>query len=374
MNEFKLKPSIIYGEDSLDYLKKIKSKKVFIVTDKVMVQLKIVNRVTDIFNSLNIPVVIFDQVEPNPTVDTVEKGLKMMIEADADTIIGFGGGSPIDACKAMLYFQLKFYETLNVNKNKPTFIAIPTTSGTGSEVTSYSVITNNSSKIALSRDEMLPDVAILNPVFTKTLPKPVIADTGIDALTHSIEAYVSNKRNSFSNSMAIEAIELLYKNLIKHYSNVEELSYRMNVQNASCLAGIAFNNSSLGINHSLAHTIGAKFHISHGRSNAIILPYVMYENMKVIPEIYAEISQKVGLPARNTEEGCAALIIFVKEINKLMGVQNSFKEFGVKEDEFLANIPTMIADIKKDICTENNPKKLTDKEFEDLLKKVYYGF
>ncbi len=374
MNEFKLKPSIIYGEDSLDYLKKIKSKKVFIVTDKVMVQLKIVNRVTDIFNSLNIPVVIFDQVEPNPTVDTVEKGLKMMIEADADTIIGFGGGSPIDACKAMLYFQLRFYETLNVNKNKPTFIAIPTTSGTGSEVTSYSVITNNSSKIALSRDEMLPDVAILNPVFTKTLPKPVIADTGIDALTHSIEAYVSNKRNSFSNSMAIEAIELLYKNLIKHYSNVEELSYRMNVQNASCLAGIAFNNSSLGINHSLAHTIGAKFHISHGRSNAIILPYVMYENMKVIPEIYAEISQKVGLPARNTEEGCAALIIFVKEINKLMGVQNSFKEFGVKEDEFLANIPAMIADIKKDICTENNPKKLTDKEFEDLLKKVYYGF
>lgn len=374
MNEFKLKPSIIYGEDSLDYLKKIKSKKVFIVTDKVMVQLKIVNRVTDIFNSLNIPVVIFDQVEPNPTVDTVEKGLKMMIEADADTIIGFGGGSPIDACKAMLYFQLKFYETLNVNKNKPTFIAIPTTSGTGSEVTSYSVITNNSSKIALSRDEMLPDVAILNPAFTKTLPKPVIADTGIDALTHAIEAYVSNKRNPFTNSMAIEAIELLYKNLLKHYSNVEELSYRMNVQHASCLAGIAFNNSSLGINHSLAHTIGGKFHISHGRSNAIILPYVIYENMKVIPEIYAEISQKVGLPSRNIEEGCAALIIFIKEINKLMGVQNSFKEFGVKEEEFLANIPAMIADIKKDICTENNPKKLADKEFEDLLKKVYYGF
>lgn len=374
MNEFKLKPSIIYGEDSLDYLKKLKSKKVFIVTDKVMVQLKIVNKVTDIFNSLNIPVVIFDQVEPNPTVETVEKGLKMMIEAEADTIIGFGGGSPIDACKAMLYFQLKFYEALNVNNSKPMFIAIPTTSGTGSEVTSYSVITNNSSKIALSRDEMLPDVAILNPAFTKTLPKPVIADTGIDALTHAIEAYVSNKRSPFTNSMAIEAIELLYKNLLKHYSNVEELSYRMNVQQASCLAGIAFNNSSLGINHSLAHTIGGKFHISHGRSNAIILPYVIYENMKVIPEIYAEISQKVGLPSRSLEEGCAALIIFVKEINKLMGVQNSFKEFGVKESEFLGYIPTMIEDIKKDICTENNPKKLTDKEYEDLLKKVYYGF
>lgn len=374
MNEFKLKPSIIYGEDSLDYLKKLKSKKVFIVTDKVMVQLKIVNRVTEIFNSLNIPVVIFDQVEPNPTVETVEKGLKMMIEADADTIIGFGGGSPIDACKAMLYFQLKFYETLNVNKDKPMFIAIPTTSGTGSEVTSYSVITNNSSKIALSRDEMLPDVAILNPAFTRTLPKPVIADTGIDALTHAIEAYVSNKRSPFTNSMAIEAIELLYKNLFKHYSNVEELSYRMNVQQASCLAGIAFNNSSLGINHSLAHTIGGKFHISHGRSNAIILPYVMYENMKVIPEIYAEISQKVGLPSKNIEEGCAALMIFVKEINKLMGIQNSFKEFGVKEEEFLEYIPTMIADIKKDICTGNNPKKLTDKEYEELLKKVYYGF
>lgn len=376
MKEFTLKPVIKYGECSLEYIKDFKKKRAFIVTDKMMVKLGLVNRIESLFSEEGSEYRTFDSVEPNPTVETVEIGLHEMVEFKPDIIIAVGGGSPIDACKAILYFYQKLKEKLknkgfSVITEKPIFLAIPTTSGTGSEVTSYSVITDGNKKIALSHMEMLPDMAILNPDFTKTVPRNVVADTGMDVLTHAIEAFVSKESNPFTDAMAIQGIELIYKYLYKHYKNVEDYEPREKVQIASCLAGIAFNNSSLGINHSIAHSVGGKFKIAHGKANAIILAYVVEENMKVIPEKYWEIARKIGLPSNNLKEGCQAFLVFIDELRKVLGIQQNLKELGIDKEEFEKYLPEIIEDIEKDICTKSSPKQLSKSEFEKLLWKIY---
>jgi len=276
MKEFRLQPKILFGEDSLDYLKTLEYKKVMIVTDEVMTQLKLTDFITNNLSS-STEVKIFNKVEPNPSMQTIENGLKDFIDFEPQCVIALGGGSPIDACKAILYFAYELYKKLKVNK-KIFFIAVPTTSGTGSEVTSYSVVTKGEHKIALADEKMLPDVALLNTVFLNGLPAKVVADTGMDVLTHSIEAYVSTNANPFSSSFAMKSIKLIFENLVAHYNDRKIQGPKENVQFASCLAGIAFDNSSLGINHSIAHTVGAKFHIAHGRANAIIMPYVIEVN------------------------------------------------------------------------------------------------
>lgn len=373
MKEFKIQPTIKYGEDSLEYISSLKGEKVFIVTDKMMVKLKIVDKITNILSKNKISYEIFDEVEPNPCVSTIIKGLKRMFLENVDIVIGLGGGSPIDACKSMLYFKMKLQDKMKLGRKKPLFIAIPTTSGTGTEVTSYSVITEGNRKLALANDDMLPDIALLNPEFTKTVPQSIVADTGMDVLTHAIEAYVSNNKNPFSDAMAIEAIGLIYEYLNDHYLNVEKMVPREKVQQASCLAGIAFNNSGLGIAHSIAHTIGGKFKISHGRANAIILPYVIEVNIKKSPERYCEIAKKIGLPAKTTDEGVLALLIFVKELRKRLKIENSLKEYGIDRGTYEAAIPEMIKDIEGDICTQGNPVKLDNHSYEILLKKIYSG-
>ncbi|MGL6064116.1 MAG: 1-propanol dehydrogenase PduQ [Fusobacteriaceae bacterium] len=373
MKEFFIKPIIKFGEASLDTIKNLKGKKVFIVTDKIMISLKLVNTITEILKKSKIDFVIFDEVEPNPTIDIVEKGLKEMIKFEPDTIIAFGGGSPIDACKAILHFDIKLKKELKITYQKPLFLAIPTTSGTGSEVTSYSVISKNHKKIVLSNPEMLPDIAILNPEYMKTLPNFIVADTGIDILTHAVEAYVSLKKNSFSDACSVEAIGILYKHLIEHYEDVKKLKPREKIQEASCLAGIAFNNSSLGINHSIAHSVGGKFGISHGRANGIILPYVMRANMEFNPTIYAEISNKLNLGGNSVEEKCLNLIKFIENLRTKLGIKNSLEEMKINEKEYLDFIPELLRDIKKDICTEFNPRKLNDEEYIKLLVSIYYG-
>ncbi len=373
MKEFCIKPIIKFGESSLDFIRGLKNNKIFIVTDKVMVQLKLIDTITNILKESGIDFLIFDEIEPNPTVNIIEKGLKKMFEFEPDTIIGFGGGSPIDACKAILYFDIKLKKELEITYKKPLFLAIPTTSGTGSEVTSYSVISQNHKKIALSNPQMLPDIAILNPEYMKTLPKFIVADTGVDVLTHAIEAYVSLNKNSFSDACSIEAISIIYKYLLEHYNDVKKLEPREKIQEASCLAGIAFNNSSLGINHSIAHSIGGKFGISHGRTNGIILPYVMKKNMEFNSEIYSEIANKINLDGNNVKGKCLNLIIFIKDLRKNLKIENSLKEFGIDENEYISFIPELMKDIKQDICTEFNPKKLNDEEYIELLLNIYYG-
>lgn len=370
MEEFSIKPIIKFGEDSLECLREEKFSKYFIVTDRSMVELKLIDHIIGKLNH-NCRIEIFSEVEPNPSVETIEKGLKRMYRFDPDCVIALGGGSPIDACKGMLYFGYKLQKELNREK-KMKFIAIPTTSGTGSEVTSYSVITKGSKKIALANNQMLPDVALLNPEFMKTLPKKIIADTGMDVLTHAIEAYVSKKRNPFTNSMAIEAIKLIYKNLLEHYGDALKLKPREKVQYASCMAGIAFNNSSLGINHSVAHTLGAKLHIPHGRANAIVMPYIIEANSGA-QNLYAKIARELGLPASNCEEGKNSLRILTELFKEQMDIPVSLQEMGISFEEYKKLIPEFLMDIKNDICTEYNPNKFSDEEYIQLLLRIYFG-
>lgn len=371
MKEFIIKPEIKYGIDSLKALSNLPFKKFFIVTDKMMVELGIIK---NIINNLpaNVEIKVFDEVLPNPTIEIVENGIQEYIKFEPECVIALGGGSPIDACKGILYFGDKIFKALN-KKIERIFIAVPTTSGTGSEVTSYSVITSKNSKIALANNEMLPNIAILNPEFMKTLPKKVIADTGMDVLTHALEAYVSNNSNNFTNALALEAIKIIAKDLLCHYENKELLEPRENIQQASCMAGIAFNNSSLGINHSIAHTIGAKFHIPHGRANAIVLPYIIEANTKAYIK-YAELAKQIGLLKENSKScGKEAFRIFVEILKKKMEIPHCLQDMGISFEEYKKLIPEMLKDIKNDICTTYNPNSLTDEEYIKLLLKIYYG-
>lgn len=243
MKAFGIKPEIKFGEDSLSFLKNLPYKKYFIVTDEMMVQLKLTDKIIDNLNS-DCKIKIFSKVLPNPTVDIVQKGIADLVTFEPECVIALGGGSPIDACKAILYFGDKIFNLLGKKKDR-IFIAVPTTSGTGSEVTSYSVITDNNSKIALANDKMLPDIAILNPEFMKTLPKKVVADTGMDVLTHALEAYVSKISNSFTDSMALEAIKIIFENLLEHYNDREVIEPREKVQYASSMRYMKFSSYTM---------------------------------------------------------------------------------------------------------------------------------
>lgn len=370
MKEFRLQPKILFGEDSLNYLSTLGYKRVFLVTDEVMVQLKLTDFVTKNLPS-STEIKIFDKVEPNPSMQTVEVGVQEFVSFDPDCVIALGGGSPIDAAKAIIHFSYKLYKSLNIKK-RSFFIAVPTTSGTGSEVTSYSVITAGDRKIALAEDNMAPDVALLNTEFLKGLPSKVVADTGMDVLTHSLEAYVSKISNPFSSSLAMKSIKLLFENLVTHYNDRNIQKPRENVQFASCLAGMAFDNSSLGINHSIAHTVGAKFHLSHGRANAIIMPYIIEVNVNADKKYY-EVSRELGLPADTIEEGKSSLLSFVRILKEKLEIEKSFQDYGINFEDYKKHIPEMLNDIKNDICTINNPNHLTDEEYVRLLLKIYFG-
>lgn len=371
MNTFGIKPEIKFGKDSLNFLKTLPYKKYLIVTDETMVQLKLTDNIVNKICSRAEGIKIFSKVLPNPTIETVREGILEYLELEPECIIALGGGSPIDACKVIMYFGNKILEMLG-QKKETLFIAVPTTSGTGSEVTSYSVITDGERKLALAYNEMLPNIAILNPEFMKTLPAKVVADTGMDVFTHAIEALVSKIANPFTDALGFAAIEILAKDLLAHYENRDTLEASENVQFASCMAGIAFNNSSLGINHSIAHTIGAKFHIAHGRANAILLPYIIEVNTNATAK-YAELARRINLPCRNIEEGRDALKIYVEILKEKLAIPKCLAELGIDFEDFKNKIPEMLQDIKKDICTEYNPNSLTDEEYVRLLFKIYFG-
>ncbi|MEW9125093.1 MAG: 1-propanol dehydrogenase PduQ, partial [Thermotaleaceae bacterium] len=282
MKKFLVRPEIYFGENSINYLKQVDAKKAFIVTDQFMVKLGIVEKVTKLLDEKNVVYEVFSEVEPDPSLQTVKKGLLQIIKMRPDMLIAVGGGSSIDAGKAIMALCIHTKENfVDPDKvHKPWFVAIPTTSGTGSEVTSYSVVTDKERnlKIPLSEDLMLPDVAILDCILTKTVPPHVTADAGLDVLTHAMEAYVSSAANDFTDIYAEKAIEQVFYYLLRTYRDGNDMEAREKMHSASCMAGIAFTNASLGINHSLAHTFGAKYHFSHGRSNALFLPYVIEYN------------------------------------------------------------------------------------------------
>lgn len=409
MQWFKVPPKIYFEAGSIKYLSKMQGiSRAFIVTDQSMVKLgyvdKIIYQLEKHANRVHIK--IFSDVEPDPSFDTIDRGVETMGEFNPDVIIALGGGSAIDAAKGMWLFyehpdvdkeglKLKF---LDIRKRtykypklglKAKFVAIPTTSGTGSEVTSFAVITdkNNNVKYPFADYELTPDVAIIDPDLVLSLPKTLTADTGMDTLTHAIEAYVSNMASDFTDGLAEKAGELIHKYLLRAYENGNDREAREKVHNASCIAGMAFTNAFLGVNHSLAHKLGGEFHIAHGRCNAILLPYVIRYNASkpskfvsfpkyeyyIADEKYANFAKKIGLDVKDTEDGVNKLIEMVKTMNEKLGIPRSFKEYGINEEEYMNKLDTLANHAFEDQCTTANPRLPLVSELKKILIDAYYG-
>ncbi|WP_019152629.1 1-propanol dehydrogenase PduQ [Robertmurraya massiliosenegalensis] len=384
MNSFFVGPKIYNGSHSVDFLKDLKKEKAFLVTDKMMVKFGMADAITNRLQG--IPCKIFSDVEPNPSLETVQNGLAMFLEEKPDVIIALGGGSPIDVAKAILLFYYQVMEKIPNAKwvDKPLFIAIPTTSGTGSEVTSYSVVTDmsNNIKIPLNDERMIPEVAILDEQLTKTVPPSVTADTGMDVLTHAIEAYVSANATELTDLYAEKAIKSVFTYLLRAYRFGNDMEARGKIHLASCMAGIAFTNASLGITHSLAHAIGAKFHLSHGRSNALLLPYIIQYNGGICDETYqtskaakkyAELARILGLPCSTRREGVMSLSTAVKVLNEKLAIPLSIHGANIEEQEYEQQLQDIVDSAQKDICTEGNPREVSESDFIHLLKWIYKG-
>jgi len=410
MQWFKVPPRIYFEKGSIQYLEHMpRIKKAFIVTDPVMVELGYVDRALyhlrkreDYVHSS-----IFKSVEPDPSVETVMKGAAAMKAFKPDVIIALGGGSAIDAAKAMWLFyehpetdfealHLKF---LDIRKRafkypslrqKAQFVAIPTTSGTGSEVTSFTVITdkeNGNIKYPLADYELTPDVAIIDPQFVATMPSSIVADTGLDVLTHAIETYVSVLASDYTDGLAMKAIELVFKYLPRSFADANDQIAREKVHNASCIAGMAFTNAFLGINHSLAHKLGGEFGIAHGRANALLLPFVIeYNSQKpekfpIFPkykefkadERYAEIANSLRLGGKDKNSEIQALINAIWDLMKTLGMPTSLKECGIDEKEFMSKIPSLAERAFDDQCTTANPRYPLVKDLEEIYRKAFYG-
>ncbi|MFC0212206.1 bifunctional acetaldehyde-CoA/alcohol dehydrogenase [Paenibacillus chartarius] len=409
MQWFKVPPKVYFERGSSQYLEKMPDiLRVMIVTDAMMVKLGCVEKLEYYLRKRQQPVYIevFSDVEPDPSVETVRRGTAMMEAFQPDCIIALGGGSPMDAAKAMWLFyeypdtsfdslKMKF---LDIRKRvykyprlgrKAKFVAVPTTSGTGSEVTSFAVITDKekgNTKYPLADYELTPDVAIVDPEFVYSLPKTAVADTGMDVLTHAIEAYVSVMANDYTDGLALQAIRLVFQHLEKSYHEADPLA-REKMHNASTIAGMAFANAFLGINHSLAHKWGGQYHTAHGRTNAILMPYVIRYNAAkpskfasfpkydhyVADQRYAEIARMLNLPARTTEEGVNSLIVAVRKLNKSLGIPESFQELGFEPKDFEARVDGLADRAFEDQCTTANPRMPLVTELADIYRNAFYG-
>jgi len=383
MARFTLPRDIYFGKSSLDVLKSIKGQRAIVVVGGgSMKRFGFLDTVENNLKEAGLEVKLIEGVEPDPSVETVMKGAAVMSEFKPDWIVSIGGGSPIDAAKAMWIFyehpEAKFEEVakpFNIPhlRNKARFIAIPSTSGTATEVTAFSVITDYAKgiKYPLADFEITPDIAILDPALAETMPKKLTAHTGMDALTHATEAYVASARSDFSDPLALKAIEMIVKNLVASYNGDKEARDKMHI--AQCLAGMAFSNALLGITHSLAHKTGAIFHIPHGCANAIYLPYVIQYNQKACAERYAEIAKHIHLPGKNTSELVESYLQLLNKLNKTMEIPSTLKEYGIAEDDFTKNLDRIANNAVEDACTGCNPRPTTASDFKKLLQAIYYG-
>lgn len=410
MQWFKVPNKIYFEEGSLRYLEKMPNiSKAFIVTDPGMVKLGYVDKVLYYLRKREkyVHSQIFSEVEPDPSFETIKKGVDMMNSFMPDVIIAIGGGSPIDAAKGMWLFyehpdadiegmKLKFMDIRKRTYKFPTLglkakmVAIPTTSGTGSEVTSFAVITDKekNKKYPLADYELTPDVAIVDPDLVMSLPKTITADTGMDVLTHALEAYVSNMASDYTDGLAEKACELVFKNLRDAYNDGSNKYAREKMHNSSTIAGMAFTNAFLGVCHSMAHKIGAKFHLPHGRINAILLPYVIRYNgvedptkfvsfpkyeYYIAKHKYAEIARRMNFPAYTDDEGLESLAREVDKLREDIGIPKSFKEAGIDEKEWLSKVDILADRAFEDQCTSANPRVPLVSEIKQILLDSYYG-
>lgn len=383
MARFTLPRDLYHGKGSLEVLKSIKGKKAFVVVGGgSMKRFGFLDKVESYLKEAGIEVEIFEGVEPDPSVETVMKGAEAMRKFQPDWIVAMGGGSPIDAAKAMWIFyeypDFTFEKAvvpfgLPELRQKAKFIAIPSTSGTATEVTAFSVITNYIEKIKypLADFNLTPDIAIVDPDLAQTMPKKLVAHTGMDALTHGIEAYTASLRSNFSDPLAAKGIKMVVENLLKSFEGGEKA--REEMHDAQCLVGMAFSNALLGIVHSMAHKTGAVFHIPHGCANAIFLPYVIKYNRKNCEDRYADIARMLKLEGNTDSELTDSLINLINEMNTNLEIPHTMKEYGVEEEDFKDNLEFISKNAVLDACTGSNPREIDDKTMEKLFTCAYYG-
>ena len=380
MYKISYKTELHVGKGALQQLSHYKNEHILVVADPFLKTSGTLDAILANFDDNN-DIVVFTDIVPDPPIETVVAGIKSAGDKPISIVLSIGGGSAIDASKAMYYFAKKqgaFSEAI--------LIAIPTTSGTGSEVTSFSVITDaeRGTKYPLVTKEILPDVAILDADLVLSLPGNITADTGMDVLTHAIEAYVSTKATDFSDALAEKAIKLVFEYLPKAYKNGQDVEAREKMHAASTLAGMAFNTASLGINHSLAHAAGAKFHVPHGRLNSILMPHVIQYNAgiefnnrnrqaidKTVASRYQDIAKLLGCSASSPVSGVRQLVEAIKKLQRKLEMPTSLRENGVKADAFAQYKVEISEAALHDGCTPTNPRVPTAEELLKVLEKAF---
>lgn len=359
-------------------MSQIKGSHAFIVSDSIMEKLGYLQTTLDILKEAGMSATVFTGVRPDPDVKVIEGGLGPFIKSGADVLVAIGGGSAIDTAKGILYFARILENAAGNEIRRPLFIAIPSTSGTGSEVTDFSVITYDGEKICIVDEYISPDIAILDSTCIQHVPSRIVVDTGMDVLVHAIEAYLSVKATDFTDALAEKAIKLIFENIETLYKDPTDSNARDRVQNASCMAGMAFTNTGLGINHSLAHALGATFHISHGRANAILLSAVIEFNSDLsgsansyASERYAKMAAVLQLPARTRREGSVNFIMAINRLKKSLGIEESIRTLGVDQSEFESALGKMAETALLDRCTPTNPRQPSMEDILLLYKKCY---
>lgn len=384
MGRFTIPRDIFDGNGAIDQLKTLKGfKKAIIVTGgNSMQKFGFLEKTEKALQAAGMETKVYQGVPADPTIAVVEDGARAMQEFEPDLIVALGGGSPMDAAKAMWVFyeypEMKFADIIEpfsipVLRNKAKFVAIPSTSGTASEVTAFSVITDQDTKIKypLADFEITPDIAILDYDIPLTMPETLTADTGMDALTHAIEAYVASQHSYLSDACALHAIQIIYESIRASVAGNVEARGRMHV--AQCMAGISFSNALLGICHSLAHKTGAQFHIAHGRCNAILLPFVVEYNAVKCRDRYATIARALGLPGTTDRMLVNSLVDAIKQLNAELGIKQSYKENGVDEAEYMKVADFIAKEAVADPCTGSNPRETSVEEMRKVLDAAFYG-
>lgn len=381
MKSFDIKTKIYFGDQALDRLMEIPYHKVLVITDPFMAQSNMINLITDPLKKGNIEFDIFKDVVPDPPIEKISEGVKKMLEYRPEAIIAVGGGSAIDSSKSIREFALRVDNYAEVG-----LIAIPTTSGTGSEVTSFAVVSDpkEQMKYPLVSRSLTPDEAILDAELVKSVPPAITADTGMDVFTHALEACVSTNRNDFSTALAEKAIEICGVFLLRAYLDGNDTHARQKMHSASCLAGLAFNSASLGINHSMAHQLGATFHVPHGRANAMLLPHIIEFNSDInkhsksrteyLPAVkrYSTVAQILGLSSYNKIMTVRSLVNWVQFMLKEMDIPLSISQMGkISKEDYFNAIDRMADAAMADACTPTNPRVPRKADIVQIYKDLW---
>lgn len=381
MKTFEVKTKINFGEHALDRLLDFTNERVLIIADPFVVSSGLIHMVTSRLAKTRVVYEIFDDVIPDPPIGKVIAGVQRMVAFSPDCLVAIGGGSAIDLAKGVR----KFASEMDPRMQVPMF-AIPTTSGTGSEVTSFAVITDETthSKYPLSAEDMIPDEAILDEELVRSVPATITADTGMDVMTHAIEAYVSINNNEFSGALAEKSVEICGQFLLRSWADNNDTHARRKMHIASCLAGLAFNSASLGLNHGMAHQLGAVFHIPHGRANAILLPHIIEYNSRIdkrsrsskeyapCVQKYCNMARILGVNNLNEVTTIRAFVAYIQFMCHEMGIPAHVSEFGsISEGEYMAAVEQMAEGALADGCTATNPRVPTKQEVMDIYRAVW---